>query len=76
MDPVIEAQLRLEQAVSRLEEALARSGGDPADHGRLAEIEDEVRRMRAQNAEFQALKSRATERLDAAIRQVKTLIDN
>lgn len=77
MDPVIEAQVRLEQAVSRLEEALAQrgAGGSPNnDNAKLAAISAELERVRAENAELQAVRRTATERLDVAIRQVKGLI--
>ena len=78
MDPVIEAQDRLEQAVSRLEEAIAQrgvTGGSPNnDNAKLAAISAELEKVRAENAELQAVKRTATERLDVAIRQVKGLI--
>jgi hypothetical protein len=79
MDPVIEAQVRLEQAVSRLEEALAHRGAGGSlnnDNAKLAAISAELERVRAENAELQAVKRTATERLDVAIRQVKGLIGN
>lgn len=77
MDPVIAAQVRLEQAVSRLEEALANRGaaGNASTHAKLAAINAELERVRAENAELQAFKRTATERLDVAIRQVKGLIE-
>lgn len=78
MDPVIEAQDRLEQAVSRLEKAIAQrgvTGGSPNnDNAKLAAISAELEQVRAENAELQAVKLAATERLDVAIRQVKGLI--
>lgn len=77
MDPVIEAQVRLEQAVSRLEEALAQRGAGGSrnnDNAKLAAISAELERVRAENAELQAVKRTTTERLDVAIRQVKGLI--
>lgn len=78
MDPVIEAQVRLEQAVSRLEKAIAQRGatGGSSNNGnaKLAAISAELERVRAENAELQAVKRTATERLDVAIRQVKGLI--
>lgn len=75
MDPVIEAQVRLEQAVSRLEEALTkRTTAGNSNNANLAAVNVELERIRAENAELQAVKRAATERLDVAIRHVKGLI--
>jgi hypothetical protein len=76
MDPVIAAQVRLEQAVSRLEEALAQRGAanEPRLDDSFAAVSAELERVRAENAELLVLKRTATERLDMAIRQVKGLI--
>ncbi len=78
MDPVIEAQDRLEQAVSRLEKAIAQRGaavGSPNnDNAKFTAISAELEQVRAENAELQAARRTATERLDVAIRQVKGLI--
>jgi len=75
MDPVIEAQVRLEQAVSRLEEALTkRATAGNSNNANLAAVNAELERIRAENAELQAVKRAATERLDVAIRHVKGLI--
>lgn len=78
MDPVIAAQVRLEQAVSRLEEALAQRGAadnTSSQDAKLTAISAELERVRAENAALQAVKRTATERLDVAIRQVKGLIE-
>jgi hypothetical protein len=77
MDPVIAAQVRLEQAVNRLEEALAAGGtdGQSGQDAKLAAISAELERVRRDNAALLAVKKTATERLDAAIRQVKGLIE-
>ena len=77
MDPVIAAQVRLEQAVSRLEEALVARAedGQSGQNAKLAAITSELERVRADNAALLAVKRTATERLDAAIRQVKGLIE-
>jgi hypothetical protein len=77
MDPVIAAQVRLEQAVNRLEEALAAGGQDSqaGQHVELVAVSVELERVRAENAALLAVKKAATERLDAAIRQVKGLIE-
>lgn len=77
MDPVIAAQVRLEQAVSRLEEALAAGGkdGQSGQNATLEAVSVELARVRAENAALLAVKKTATERLDAAIRQVKGLIE-
>lgn len=78
MDPVIAAQVRLEQAVSRLEKALAaqRREGKTSQNPKLAAENAELERIRAENSALQAVKRRATERLDMAIKQVKGLIEN
>jgi hypothetical protein len=77
MDPVIAAQVRLEQAVNRLEEALAAGDQDSqaGQHVELVAVSVELERVRAENAALLAVKKAATERLDAAIRQVKGLIE-
>jgi hypothetical protein len=78
MDPVIAAQVRLEQAVSRLEEALSQRGADAgasSQNAKFTAISAELERVRAENAALQAVKQTATERLDLAIRQVKGLIE-
>lgn len=77
MDPVIAAQVRLEQAVNRLEEALAARGKDDqsGQNARLAAVSAELERVRAENAALLAVKKTATERLETAIRQVKGLIE-
>jgi hypothetical protein len=77
MDPVIAAQVRLEQAVNRLEEALAAGGQDSqaGQHVELVAVSVELERVRAENAALLAVKKAATDRLDAAIRQVKGLIE-
>ena len=77
MDPVIAAQVRLEQAVNRLEEALAKRGtaGNSSPNAKLAAVNAELERVRAENAELQAVKRTTTERLDVAIRHVKGLIE-
>jgi chromosome segregation ATPase len=75
MDPVIAAQVRLEQAVSRLEEALAQRGAaNESAPEEFASVSAELERVRAENAELMAVKRTATERLDMAIKQVKGLI--
>ena len=78
MDPVIAAQVRLEQAVSRLEEALAQRGtdGNSSQNTELAAVSAELERVRAENAALQAVKRKATERLDVAITQVQSLIES
>lgn len=78
MDPVIAAQVRLEQAVSRLEQALAAQGKveQTSDNPKLAAENAELERIRAENSALQAVKRRAAERLDMAIKQVKGLIEN
>jgi hypothetical protein len=78
MDPVIAAQVRLEQAVNRLEEALAAGDrdGQSGQNGKLAAVSAELERVRAENAALLAVKKTATERLDAAIRHVKGLIES
>lgn len=77
MDPVIAAQVRLEQAVSRLEEALAQRGADgkSPQNAKLAAVDAELARVRAENAALQAVKRKTMERLDVAITQVKGLIE-
>ncbi len=77
MDPVIAAQVRLEQAVNRLEEALAAGGkdGQPGQNVKLTAVSAELERVRAENAALLAVKKTATERLDAAIGQIKGLIE-
>jgi len=78
MDPVIAAQVRLEQAVSRLEKALAAQGtaGPSSQNPKLSAASAELERIRAENSALQAVKSRAAERLDMAIKQVKGLIES
>ncbi len=77
MDPVIAAQVRLEQAVSRLEEALARGkDGDLEQSPELAAATAEIERVRAENAALQAAKRTATERLDVAISRLQGLIES
>jgi phage-related minor tail protein len=78
MDPVIAAQVRLEQAVSRLEEALAARGSDghAVQDTQLAAVAAELERVRAENAALQAVKRKAAERLDLAIGHLKGLIGN
>ena len=78
MDPVIAAQVRLEQAVSRLEKALGAQGtaGQTSQNPKLAADNAELERIRAENSALQTVKRRAAERLDMAIKQVKGLIDN
>lgn len=77
MDPVIAAQVRLEQAVNRLEEALAAGDrdGQSGQNAKIAAVGAELARVRAENAALLAVKKTAAERLDAAIRQVKGLIE-
>jgi hypothetical protein len=78
MDPVIAAQVRLEQAVSRLEEALSQrgaAGNASSQNAKFTAISAELERVRAENAALQAVKRTATDRLDVAIRQVKGLIE-
>lgn len=77
MDPVVAAQVRLEQAVSRLEKALATRGkdGHPGQEAQLAAVSAELERVRAENAALQAVKRAATERLDVAIGHLKGLIE-
>lgn len=78
MDPVIAAQVRLEQAVSRLEEALAAQGkdGSLAQNNKLAAVAGELERVRAENLALQAAKRSAAERLDVAISRLKGLIES
>jgi hypothetical protein len=78
MDPVIAAQVRLEEAVSRLEEALAAYGddGDKIKNTKFAAVSAELERVRAENAALQAVKRTATERLDVAIDRLRGLIGN
>lgn len=78
MDPVIAAQVRLEQAVSRLEKALTAQGtaGQTSKNPKRAAENAELERIRAENSALQAVKRRAAERLDMAIKQVKGLIEN
>lgn len=78
MDPVIAAQVRLEQAVSRLEKALAAQGTaeQTSENPKLAADHAELERIRAENSALQTVKRRAAERLDMAIKQVKGLIEN
>ena len=78
MDPVIAAQVRLEQAVSRLEQALTTRGneGQASQNIKLAAVSAELERLRAENATLEAARRKVTERLDLAIKQVKLLIDS
>ncbi len=78
MDPVIAAQLRLEKAVSRLEQALASRGtdGQSSQNIKLEATRAELERVRSENAALQAVKRRASEHLDMAIKQVKGLIES
>lgn len=78
MDPVIAAQVRLEEAVSRLEEALADYGedGDQIQNTKFAAVSAELERVRAENAALQAEKRTATERLDVAISRLRGIIEN
>lgn len=78
MDPVIAAQVRLEQAVSRLEQALATRGieGQTSQNIKLAAVSAELERLRAENATLEAARRKVTERLDLAIKQVKLLIES
>lgn len=78
MDPVIAAQVRLEEAVSRLEEALAAYGedGDQIQNTKFAAVSAELERVRAENAALQAEKRTATERLDVAISRLRGIIEN
>ena len=77
MDPVIAAQVRLEEAVSRLEEALARgTDGESTQDTQLVAATAEIERIRAENAALQAAKRAAAERLDVAISRLKGLIES
>ena len=72
MDPVIAAQARLEQAVNRLEEAVAARGQD--EQASIKSANEELDRLRAECAALQTTKRAAAERLDAAIGRLKGLI--
>ena len=75
MDPVIAAQVRLEEAVHRLEQALAARGKDGLTHpAKIAADKAELESLRAERASLQATKRAAAERLDAAIGRLKGLI--
>ena len=78
MDPVIAAQVRLEQAVSRLEEALAARGvdGQTSQNIKLAAVSAELERLRSENATLEAARRKVSERLDMAIKQIKGLIES
>jgi hypothetical protein len=77
MDPIIAAQVRLEQAVSRLEAALATQGADgrSSETTKLTAMSAELERIRSENAALQVVRHKASERLDMAIKQIKGLIE-
>lgn len=77
MDPVIAAQVRLEEAVHRLEQALATRGKGQSGHPAKATADSaELATLRAERVTLQATKRAATERLDAAIGRLKGLIES
>ena len=78
MDPVIAAQVRLEHAVSRLEQVLTTRSieGHASQTIKLAAVSAELERLRAENATLEAAMRKVTDRLDLAIKQVKLLIES
>lgn len=77
MDPVIAAQVRLEQAVSRLEDAVSRGEGAAAGPSSQVTVASaELERLRDETAALQAARRAATERLDVAIDRLRGLIEN
>lgn len=75
---VTRAEVRLEDAVARLENALnakGAAGSEPSQNAEIDELKQEVKQLRQENAALKRVNEQVSTRLDSAIERLRIAIE-